>query len=194
MAILVTGGAGYIGSHMVYELADAAERVVVLDNLSTGFDWAVAKGVPVIVGDTGDQTLVAQIIREHNIDSIVYFAACLVVPDSVSDPLGYYKNNTVLPGADRNCQQSWCPSVHFFDGNPAQVPVTEDTLTAPHCLPESEIAGHWILRSPALAISVFCAGAGSQHSFRCIRSRSRGRLSCAASKSYRWSGMLFGGH
>ena len=55
MSLLVTGGAGYIGSHMVYELADAGERVVVLDNLSTGFDWAVAKGIPLIVGDTGDQ-------------------------------------------------------------------------------------------------------------------------------------------
>jgi UDP-glucose 4-epimerase len=95
MSILVTGGAGYIGSHMVYELADAGERVVVLDNLSTGFDWAVAKGVPLIVGDTGDQNLVAQIIREHKVDSIIHFAAWLVVPDSVRDPLGYYKNNTV---------------------------------------------------------------------------------------------------
>ena len=65
MSILVTGGAGYIGSHMVYELADAGERVVVLDNLSTGFDWAFAKDVPLIIGDTGDQSLVAQIIREH---------------------------------------------------------------------------------------------------------------------------------
>src|SRR5262249_24072953 len=94
MSILVTGGAGYIGSHMVYELVDAGERVVVLDNLSTGFDWAVAKGVPLIVGDTGDQNLVAQIIREHKVESIIHFAGWLVVPDSVKDPLGYYKNNT----------------------------------------------------------------------------------------------------
>jgi UDP-glucose 4-epimerase len=70
MSILVTGGAGYIGSHMVPELADAGERVVVLDNLSTGFDWAVPKGVPLIIGDTGDQKLVGQIIREHTVDSI----------------------------------------------------------------------------------------------------------------------------
>jgi UDP-glucose 4-epimerase len=80
---------------MVHELDDAGERVVVLDDLSTGFDWAVAKGVPLIVGDTGDQNLVAQIIREHKVDSIIHFAAWLVVPDSVRDPLGYYKNNTV---------------------------------------------------------------------------------------------------
>ena len=95
MSILVTGGAGYIGSHMVHELVDAGERVVVLDNLSTGFDWAVAKGVPLIIGDTGDQNLVAQIIREHDVESIIHFAAWLVVPDSVRYPLDYYKNNTV---------------------------------------------------------------------------------------------------
>jgi UDP-glucose 4-epimerase len=89
MSILVTGGAGYIGSHMVHELDDAGEGVVVLDNLSAGFDWAVAKGVPLIVGDTGDQNLVAQIIREHNVNSVVHFAAWLVVPDSVKDPLGF---------------------------------------------------------------------------------------------------------
>ena len=86
MSILVTGGAGYIGSHMVYELADAGERVVVLDNLSTGFDWAVATGVPLILGETGDQDLVAQIIRDHKVDSIIHFAAWLVVPDSVLGP------------------------------------------------------------------------------------------------------------
>src|SRR5262249_55999633 len=95
MSILVTGGAGYIGSHMVNELADAGERVVVLDNLSTGFDWAVAKKVPLIIGDTGDQKLVSQIIREHEIDSIIHFAASAIVPDSVKDPLGY-SNNTTL--------------------------------------------------------------------------------------------------
>ena len=80
MSILVTGGAGYIGSHMVHELVDAGERVVVLDNLSTGFDWAVAKGVPLIIGDAGDQSLVAQSIREHKVHSIIHFAAWLVVP------------------------------------------------------------------------------------------------------------------
>src|SRR6516162_3283618 len=95
MTVLVTRGAGYIGSHMVHELVDAGERVVVLDNLSTGFDWAVPKEAPLIVGDTGDQNLVAQIISEHKVDTIIHFAAWLVVPDSVKDPLGYYKNNTV---------------------------------------------------------------------------------------------------
>ena len=137
MSVLVTGGAGYIGSHMVDELADAREDVVVLDNLSTGFDWAVAKGIPLIVGDTGDQNLVAQIIRDHKVDSIVHFAAWLVVPDSVRDPLGYYKNNTVNSralietGVKNGVSQFIFSSTCAVYGNPAQVPVTEDTLPAP---------------------------------------------------------------
>ena len=94
MTILVTGGAGYIGSQMVHDLVDAGERVVVLDNLSTGFAWAVPEGVPLIVGETGDQTLVARLLREHDIKAIIHFAASIVVPDSVRDPLGYYRNNT----------------------------------------------------------------------------------------------------
>jgi UDP-glucose 4-epimerase len=68
MTVLVTGGAGYIGSHMVHELVDAGERVVVLDNLSTGCQWAVTAGVPLIVGETGDQALVDRIIREFGVD------------------------------------------------------------------------------------------------------------------------------
>jgi len=121
----------------VYELADAGERVVVLDNLSTGFDWAVAKSVSLIVGNTGDQNLVAQIIREHKVDSIIHFAAWLVVPDSVRDPLGYYKNNTVnsralIEAAIRaGVRQFIFSSTCAVYGNPAQVPVTEDTLPAP---------------------------------------------------------------
>src|SRR5262245_49525628 len=95
MTILVTGGAGYIGSHMVHALVDAGERVVVLDNLTTGFDWAVPKGVSLVVCETGDQPRVAALIAEHQVDAIIHFAASIVVPDSVRDPLGYYRNNTV---------------------------------------------------------------------------------------------------
>jgi len=94
MTILVTGGAGYIGSHMVHALVDAGERVVVLDNLATGFDWAVPKQATLVRGDTGDQAAVAKLIAEHGVDSIIHFAASIVVPDSVADPLGYYRNNT----------------------------------------------------------------------------------------------------
>src|SRR4029450_7360556 len=94
MTILVTGGAGYIGSHMVHALVDAGERVVVLDNLTTGFDWALPEAAPLVIGETGDQTRVAALIAEHGVDAIIHFAASIVVPDSVRDPLGYYRNNT----------------------------------------------------------------------------------------------------
>jgi UDP-glucose 4-epimerase len=95
MAVLVTGGAGYIGSHMVLALLDAGEEVVVLDNLSTGFDWALPPEAKLVVGDMGDQELVGRVIGEHGVKAIAHFAAKIVVPESVADPLGYYLNNTV---------------------------------------------------------------------------------------------------
>jgi UDP-glucose 4-epimerase len=137
MTVLVTGGAGYIGSHMVFELVDAGESVVVLDNLSTGFDWAVAKGVKLVVGETGDQALVARLIRSHGVDAIIHFAASIVVPDSVRDPLGYYRNNTMnsraliecaVKGGVRHLIFSSTAAVY---GNPAEVPVKEDAPTQP---------------------------------------------------------------
>jgi UDP-glucose 4-epimerase len=95
MTVLVTGGAGYIGSHMVHALVDAGEGVVVLDNLATGFDRAVARGAALVICDCGDRPQVSALIAEHGVDVIVHFAASIVVPDSVRDPLGYYHNNTV---------------------------------------------------------------------------------------------------
>ncbi len=95
MAVLVTGGAGYIGSHMVWELLDRSEKVVVIDRLSTGFDWAVAPEAKLIVGDIGDSPLVSEVIRSNDVDAIIHFAGSIVVPESVADPLGYYENNTV---------------------------------------------------------------------------------------------------
>src|SRR5260221_13898047 len=94
MTVLVTGGAGYIGGHMVLELLDAGEKVVVLDDLSTGFRWAIPDGVPLVVGDFGDTALVEEVLRSHQIEAITHFAAKIVVPDSVADPLLYYSNNT----------------------------------------------------------------------------------------------------
>src|SRR3972149_1033037 len=91
--ILVTGGAGYIGSHVVRQLGEQGHRLVILDNLSTGFKESVLHG-ELIVGNTGDRELVTKILREHNIKAVIHFAAHIVVPESVSDPLKYYGNNT----------------------------------------------------------------------------------------------------
>ena len=94
MTVLVTGGAGYIGSHMVHELVDRGERAVVLDNLSTGFRWAIPGDVPLVHGDTGDAGLTASVIAQHGVDAVIHFAASVVVPESVANPLAYYRNNT----------------------------------------------------------------------------------------------------
>lgn len=94
MVVLVTGGAGYIGSHMVLRLADAGQAVVVLDNLTTGFDWAIDHRATFVQGNAGDMELVGKLIAEHSITEIVHFAGSIVVPESVSDPLKYYANNT----------------------------------------------------------------------------------------------------
>jgi UDP-glucose 4-epimerase len=137
MTVLVTGGAGYIGSHMVHALVDAGERVIVLDNLSTGFDWAIPETAPLMVGETGDQALVARLIAQHDIDAIIHFAASIVVPDSVSDPLGYYRNNTVnsraliesaIKGGVRHFIFSSTAAVY---GDPAKTPVDEADATQP---------------------------------------------------------------
>jgi UDP-glucose 4-epimerase len=137
MAILVTGGAGYIGSHMVHELHDAGEQVVVLDNLSTGFRFLLPGGVPMVVGNTGDQELVTKVITQHHVDAIIHFAASIVVPDSLSDPLGYYRNNTVntallLQAAlAAGVRQFVFSSTAAVYGNPETVPVQENAPTNP---------------------------------------------------------------
>src|SRR6478736_5710002 len=137
MPVLVTGGAGYIGSHMVLELAETGERVVVLDNLSTGHDWAIPPGVPLVVGDSGDQELVGRLLRDEAVDAIIHFAASIVVPDSVRDPLGYYRNNTVNTRALIECAvQAGVRNFIFSStaavyGNPAEIPVTENAPLQP---------------------------------------------------------------
>jgi UDP-glucose 4-epimerase len=137
MTVLVTGGAGYIGSHMVHELADAGEPVVVLDNLSTGFRFLIPASVPFIAGSTGDRPLVAEIITRHRISAIIHFAASIVVPESVSDPLGYYNNNTMNTCAlldvaiKAGVQEFIFSSTAAVYGNARDVPVREDAPTAP---------------------------------------------------------------
>ncbi len=137
MTVLVTGGAGYIGSHMVHALVDAGERVVVLDNLTTGFDWAVAPGASLVIGETGDQSCVAALIAEHHIDAVIHFAASTVVPESLRDPLGYYRNNTVNSRAlietavKQGVRHFIFSSTAAVYGNPKRLPVREDDATAP---------------------------------------------------------------
>lgn len=107
MSILVTGGAGYIGSHMVWELLDHGENVVVLDNLTTGFRWAVPEQVTFVEGDIADLDLVEKTLRDEKIEAIIHFAGSVVVPESIVDPLKYYDNNTgrsrALVNAAVNC-------------------------------------------------------------------------------------------
>ncbi len=108
MTILVTGGAGYIGSHMVLELADAGEPVVVLDNLSTGFAWAIGEGVPLVVGDTGDHALVDRLIRQHRVDAIIHFAASVVVPEFGQRSAQLLsQQHSQYPRANRVCGEYW---------------------------------------------------------------------------------------
>src|ERR1700712_1712053 len=137
MTVLVTGGAGYIGSHMVLALAEAGESVVVIDNLSTGFSTSLPEGIPLFVGDAADENLVEGVIAAHGVDSIIHFAGSTVVPDSMKDPLGYYRNNTAnsralietaVLGGVRHFIFSSTAAVY---GNPARVPVAEDDPTVP---------------------------------------------------------------
>jgi len=137
MSILVTGGAGYIGSHMVVELLDAGEDVVVLDDLSTGFKRAVPEPARLVVGDAGDEAVVKALIREHAVEAIIHFAGSIVVPDSVADPLGYYHNNTVKSRALMAAAVAGGVTSFIFSstaavyGNPKSVPVTEEATPAP---------------------------------------------------------------
>ena len=137
MGVLVTGGAGYIGSHMVLDLLDAGENVVVLDNLSTGFDWAVPRHAELVVGDVSDQSLVGKIIESKKIEAIVHFAGSIVVPDSITDPLGYYANNTVnsrslIESAVRGGVENFIfSSTAAVYGLPESSPVSEEVRLAP---------------------------------------------------------------
>ena len=158
MTVLVTGGAGYIGSHMVWELLDAGEEVVVLDRLSTGFEWAVAPEAKLIVGDIGDIEKVRQIIQENGVDAVIHFAGSIVVPESVADPLGYYDNNTVKTRALlESAVREKVP--HFIFSSTAAVyggaglePVSEDAPVRPESpYGVSKLMSEWMLRDAAAA-------------------------------------------
>lgn len=137
MTVLVTGGAGYIGSHMVLRLLDDGERVVVVDNLSTGFRWAVPPAASLVVGDAGDGDLVRTVMRKYDVSAVIHFAGSIVVPESVADPLGYYHNNTVKSRAlieaavASRVQHFIFSSTAAVYGNPKENPVSEDADLQP---------------------------------------------------------------
>ncbi|MDN3274908.1 UDP-glucose 4-epimerase GalE [Frankia sp. RB7] len=137
MTVLVTGGAGYIGSHTVLALAEAGEDVVVIDDLSTGFSAYLPEGVPLFIGDAGDENLLEGVIAQHNIESIIHFAGSVVVPESMRDPLGYYRNNFMTArnllnvAVKRGINRFIFSSTAAVYGNPDQVPVPEHAPTRP---------------------------------------------------------------
>ena len=158
--ILVTGGAGYIGSHVVRQLGERGERVVVLDDLSSGFADAVLYGT-LAVGDVGDTALVRALLAEHEVDTVMHFAAHTVVPESVADPLKYYRNNTAN---SRNllecCQQAGVRHVVFSStaavyGTPADGVASEDTPTQPiNPYGTSKLMTEWMLRDLSAATAL----------------------------------------
>ena len=155
--LLVTGGAGYIGSHVVRQLGAAGEDVVTLDNLSTGFREAVTAG-ELIVGETGDADLLERIFAEHDIDTVMHFAAHTIVPESVADPLKYYRNNTcssrtLLEAAQRHdVRHIVFSSTAAVYGIPQGGKAAEDSPTVPiNPYGTSKLMTEWMLRDLAIA-------------------------------------------
>ncbi len=158
--ILVTGGAGYIGSHVVRQLGERNERIVVLDRLITGFREAVRYG-DLVVGDTADTALVEKLLGEHRIDTVLHFAAHTIVPESVTDPLKYYGNNTC---ATRNllacCQAAGVKHFIFSStaavyGMPPDGLAREESPLAPiNPYGTSKLMSEWMLRDLAAATAL----------------------------------------
>jgi UDP-glucose 4-epimerase len=156
-SILVTGGAGYIGSHVALQLRSRGERVVVLDDLSRGFRQAVIDA-PLVVGGVGDRDLVQRVLAEHGVDTVMHFAAYTIVPESVRDPLKYYANNTcatrtLLEGCVRGGVRHFVfSSTAAVYGIPATGVAAEDTPTAPiNPYGASKLMSEWMLASLAQA-------------------------------------------
>ena len=158
MAVLVTGGAGYIGSHLVWELIDHGEKVIVLDRLSTGFEWAVAPDATLIVGDIADASLLKSLLHDHSIDSVIHFAGSIVVPESVAVPLDYYENNTCKTRAllqaivEAGVRHVIFSSTAAVYGSQGQAPIAEDASTNPESpYGRSKLMTEWMLRDASVA-------------------------------------------
>jgi UDP-glucose 4-epimerase len=156
--VLVTGGAGYIGSHMTLALLAAGERPVVIDNLSTGLRSAVPAEVPFFQGNSGDADLLDAVLASHKINAVIHFAASIVVPDSVADPLGYYDNNTVNARAliawavRRNIPHFVFSSTAAVYGEPKEIPVVEEQAGHPiNPYGRSKLMVEWMLADTAHA-------------------------------------------
>ena len=154
-SILVTGGAGYIGSHVVRQLGEAAEKVVVLDNLGRGFRQAVTAG-ELVVGDVGDHALVSRLLVDHGIDTVMHFAAHTVVPESVAQPLKYYGNNTCATRAllqaciEHKVKNFIFSSTAAVYGMPDQGYADEESPTRPiNAYGTSKLMSEWMLRDVA---------------------------------------------
>jgi UDP-glucose 4-epimerase len=161
MAVLITGGAGYIGSHMVFELLDRGEDVAVIDDLSTGAWWVLPTEANLIEGDIGDDALLSRVMNARSFDAIVHFAGSIVVPDSVADPLGYYLNNTVksralIAAAVRHGIPNFIfSSTAAVYGEPESVPITEEAPVQPVSpYGKSKLMTEWMLRDSARAHSL----------------------------------------
>jgi len=156
-SVLVTGGAGYIGSHVVRQLGEAGQRVVILDNLSKGFRDAVLFG-ELVIGDTADRELVSRVLEDYNVDSVLHFAAHTIVPESVADPLKYYRNNTCSTRNLLECCAAHGVKHFIFSstaavyGIPAGSFASEDSLLAPiNPYGTSKLMSEWMLRDLAAA-------------------------------------------
>jgi UDP-glucose 4-epimerase len=158
MAVLVTGGAGYIGSHTVYALLDQGDRVVVLDDLSTGIRAQVSEKAIFAKGDIADGKLVHRLVLEHGIDAVIHFAGSIVVPDSVADPLAYYENNVVKSRAliatlvKSGIKQFIFSSTATVYAEDAPQPLSETAPTAPISpYARSKLMTEWMLEDVARA-------------------------------------------
>lgn len=158
MGVLVTGGAGYIGSHMVLELLGAGEDVIVIDNLSTGFRWAVPSEAKFVEGDIGDHALVRRLLTGNSVDAVTHFAGSVVVPESVADPLRYYLNNTCKSRSLIACAvEAKAPHFIFSStaavyGMPEENPVAETARLEPISpYGTSKLMTEWMLRDTARA-------------------------------------------